>query len=226
MSKDSFDKPSETIKLARILELLEDRHSRIQGEIDKFEFPCPDCKKHVGKIKWDKEKGGECPHCCAQILAEDFKTLLDKLHNLHDERLKVNSQIRTTRDRQYDDELRKALPVWEIFLSHNCERKYFSKDLYRMLMYTFGNIAHYDLDGFYTAQFGTVERTVRTFETMSEFVKEERPFPTAHAKLENQIVNLIVETESMSKFRKRLEDEIRTRELSDLACLQKKYVNS
>ena len=58
---------------------LEAERAALKVEIDAFQFPCPDCGRHVGKIPWDKKKGGECPHCLAHIEPKDFQMLTDAL---------------------------------------------------------------------------------------------------------------------------------------------------
>jgi hypothetical protein len=217
--------PHETISLSRVIELLEERKKRLLVEIEEFQFPCPDCKKHVGKIKWDPSVGGECPHCCAHIETVDFDVLIGELSVKHNRVRELSALISDKRDAFHDLELRKGLYPWERFLAGGCKRDLFVKDLYKMLSGTFHNIAHYDLDGFWRAQFGSLEETLKTLSRMAIFVKEERPHPSAYAKLENQIVAAFLDLDIVQKLQAKLDSETRTRELAELERLKLKYPN-
>lgn len=57
-------------------------------------------------------------------------------------------------------EKERVLKQWETFLSNGCQRQHFTKPLYQHLINHCSFIAHYDVDGFYSAYFENGENTV------------------------------------------------------------------
>jgi hypothetical protein len=206
---------------------LEAERLQLKADIDFFQFPCPDCGRHVGKIAWDKKKGGECPHCFAHIEPKDFQTLIDALAAKWARVIELAKLITEASTLEHAAELRKALPQWETFLLGGCKADDFTRSLYRMLSATFYNIAHTNRDGFFMVQFGELALSVATLNRMVAFVKkkERSDKESPMAKLEDDIVSLLEETEVLPKMAKDLERETRTSELAELKRLREKYPN-
>lgn len=207
---------------------LEAERAALKVEIDAFQFPCPDCGRHVGKIPWDKKKGGECPHCFAHIEPKDFQTLADALQAKWARIIELAKLITEASTLEHATELSKSLSVWETFLVRGCRTEDFTRGLYRMLSACFYNIAHTDRDGFYLVEFGELFLAVGTLKRMVAFVKkkERSDKESPMAKLEDDIVSLLEETEVLPKMVDQLERETREAELAELKRLQAKYPNS
>jgi predicted RNA-binding Zn-ribbon protein involved in translation (DUF1610 family) len=204
---------------------LEDERTKLKLEIDSFQFPCPDCGRHVGRIPWNKEHGGECPHCLAKIEPADFAGLLGEIKAKWDRIFELATLITQASMKEHVVKLRTSLASWQTFLERGCRTEDFTRGVYHLLSSTFYNIAHTDRNGFYQAQFGTLTLTVETFGRMKKFVSssERSDKESPMAKLENEIVDVLDETEILPKLEKRLADETRRDELAELKRLREKY---
>jgi len=206
---------------------LEAERLQLKADIDFFQFPCPDCGRHVGKIPWDKKNGGECPHCFAHIEPKDFQTLIDAIQAKWTRVIELAKLITEASTLEHAAELRKALPKWETFLTGGCKAEDFTRSLYHCLSATFYNIAHTDRNGFFMVQFGELALSVATLNRMVSFVKkkERSDKESPMAKLEDDIVSLLEETDMLPKMVARLERETRASELAELKRLREKYPN-
>jgi hypothetical protein len=206
-------------------EELEAERTKLTTEIETFKFPCPDCGKHVGRIPWNEENGGECPHCLAIIEPKDFKPFIGELNSKFNRRIELATLITQASMREHVSNLRESLDSWETFLARGCRTEDFDKKLYKMLMSTFYHIAHTDKNGFYVAQFGSLKHTVLTLERMKKFVcnKERSDKESPMAKLEDEIVKIIDESGALPKLEKQLDEETRRTEMAELFRLQAKY---
>jgi len=210
---------------ATVREKLEAERAKIKAEIDTFQFPCPDCKKNVGKIVWDVENGGECPHCLAHIDPPDFQPLINSLDLKWKRIFQIALLVTEESMREHVAELRKSLEPWRRFLERGCRTEDFTSGVYKILHSTFYHIAHTDRSGFYAEKFDTLSDTVETLSRMRKFVenKERSDKDSPMAKLENEIVDVLEETEVLPKLTKRLAEETRHSELLELKRLQEKY---
>jgi hypothetical protein len=77
------------------------------------------------------------------------------------------------------DRTTREFALFKKFVESGYERKKFTQDLYRALHFSFGFIAHYDIDGFYAERFAGWERRANTFAQILERRGAPTPFEEA-----------------------------------------------
>ena len=152
------------------IDALETKRAALHAEKEAFVIPCPDCKADVKGIKTDPNGNAECPKCYAAITREDVQNYTDQSNDLWYALCNTSQAISVLRTRLHVHELYQGLKPWRKFLQGGCRRKDFTEKCYRMLSYTFRNIAHHDIGGFHTAQFVDLETIVRTLARMAAHV--------------------------------------------------------
>ncbi len=108
------------------------------------------------------------------------------------------------------------------FVASEFPRRSFTKSLYRCLSNTFGHIAHYDLEGFYSVFFVCDADKV-------EFLQQTLSWPHfgdptfTFSDVERAVKCRLQAANVIDIFRMREADAVRRRELATLARLQEKY---
>jgi len=111
------------------------------------------------------------------------------------------------------------------FIESGFKRTLFTKALYNRLCNCFGHIAHYDIHGFYDAQFSTAENRV-------QFVRQclEYPCPGSPAftfsDVETFLQNWMKRTGLLNRVQAEAAETRRNQELAELTRLQAKYPNA
>jgi hypothetical protein len=201
------------------LQLLEQQRTEAQKALDEHILPCPACGKDVRGIQWDENRGGECPHCVSAIEPEEMKAHSDAHRDLWDKVIRISTLASFERTVEYMGKLKEGLLPWESFLRGGLLQKDFTVALYNMLMYTFNNIAHYDRNGFYHTQFGTLEDSIRHLELMRDHV----PLKGPYGDVEKEIQMVLEETCILPKLRERHAHETEVKERAELERLMRKY---
>jgi hypothetical protein len=201
------------------LQLLELQRTEAQKALDEHILPCPECGKDVRGIPWDENRGGECPHCVAAIEPEEMKAHSDAHRNLWDKVIRISELASFERTVEHIQKLKNGLLPLESFLRGGLLQKDFTAAVYKMLMYTFDNIAHYDRDGFYHTQFGTLADSICHLERMRDYV----PLKGPSGDLEKEIQEVLEETCILPKLRERYAHETEVKERAELERLMRKY---
>jgi hypothetical protein len=212
------------------IDALELQRTALHKQKEAFVVPCPDCKHNVLGIKVDPHGNAECPKCCATITREDVQVYTDESNRLWQALCQTSSDISVLRTRLFVHELYQGLKPWRKFLQGGAQHKDFTDKVYKMLMYTFRNIAHGNGDGFFNAQFYDLPTIVATLGRMAAHVAahpaEPDPVSKGHGsfyvKLEKRIFGEF-EKGILEALSYRLEDENEAREKAEYERLQAKY---
>jgi len=185
---------------------------------DNFKFPCPDCKMDMKGARWDLEEGGECPHCHALVEPKEVAEFVEKQARLWESFLAKKDALEVYKRNRYEKELLSALPDWEKFLHGGLLRHLFTPRLYRTLRETFGHIAHYDLDGFYSCRFSTMPQSLETLLRMKAWRNG-----TYLRHLHEQIILTLDKSEAIGNLERSLSVLKQEAELKLYAELKAKY---
>lgn len=98
----------------------------------------------------------------------------------------------------------------------------FDKKFYKRLSMTFGHIAHYDQNGFYSAQFSTLTHQVLFVQNLMRWPCHGSPTHT-YCDVEKAVAEWCRTSGIMSSLAEQLEIAVRESELKRLAELQAKY---
>lgn len=108
------------------------------------------------------------------------------------------------------------------FVRSEWKRTLFTKKFYNRLSMTFGNIAHYNIHGFYSTWFERNEDRLAFLENTLRYPCYGQPEFT-YCDVERAIQIELRKLNLIAVYRQRIEAEVRSREISELARLQKKY---
>lgn len=108
------------------------------------------------------------------------------------------------------------------FVLSEWKRTLFTKKFYTRLSMTFGNIAHYNIHGFYSTWFERDEDRLAFLENTLRYPCYGQPEFT-YCDVERAIQIELRKLNLIAVYRQRIELEIRSREIGELARLQKKY---
>lgn len=108
------------------------------------------------------------------------------------------------------------------FVQSGFAGKYFTDKFYRRLSNTFGNIAHYNRDGFWDTFFSTTADKVRFLEQTLQHPCYGDPAWT-YSDVERALQAWLQADGTLERYRQRLAEETEAAERAQLARLQRKY---
>lgn len=108
------------------------------------------------------------------------------------------------------------------FLDAGCPRELFTKKFYNRLSMTFGNIAHYDLEGFYDTWFTRDRHRLGFVQKLLRWPCHGDPKFT-FSDVEYAIQRVMRERNYLSRFELGAAEELRAAETKDLERLEAKY---
>jgi hypothetical protein len=108
------------------------------------------------------------------------------------------------------------------FLDSGCPRELFRKKFYTRLSMTFGNIAHYNLEGFYETWFTADKARLGFVQKLLRWPCHGDPKFT-FSDVEYAVQRAMRERNYLGRFDLGAAEELRTREMKDLERLEEKY---
>ncbi len=108
------------------------------------------------------------------------------------------------------------------FLDADCRRELFTKKFYTRLSMTFGNIAHYSLEGFYDTWFTHDRHRLGFVEKILQWPCHGDPACT-FSDVERAIQRVVVDCNFSGRFSLRAAEQLRAAEMRELARLEAKY---
>jgi len=108
------------------------------------------------------------------------------------------------------------------FLDAGCPRELFTKKFYTRLSMTFGNIAHYSLEGFYDTWFTRDRHRAGFVQKLLRWPCHGDPKVT-FSDVECAIQRVVRERNHLGRFELGAAEELRTEEMKDLERLEAKY---
>jgi|SRR5579863_3334938 len=108
------------------------------------------------------------------------------------------------------------------FLDSGCSRELFTKKFYNRLSMTFGNIAHYNLEGFYDTWFTRDRHRLGFVQNLLRWPCHGDPKFT-FSDVEYAIQRVMRERNYLGRFELGAAEELRTAEMKDLERLEAKY---
>jgi hypothetical protein len=133
---------------------------------------------------------------------DEYSFVDKKIESYFNELTSLAEQIRGIEQERYINKLRSGLPTFYKFLHGNFHKDLFTVTTYRLLASCFGNIAHFDREGFLKAKFSSDDQIIETLETMITYKNEK----SSTKELEKEIQEMISDSHILSKLK-----EIRTR---------------
>ena len=116
-----------------------------------------------------------------------------------------------------NDTQEKEIALFKKFVDSGYDQAKFTKALYRALTFSFGFIAHYDINGFYVARFAGWTERVDTFAQILEWPHRNRdPF-------EQSVRDYVREERLLDRAKRAAAEELETSERAELARLKEKY---
>jgi hypothetical protein len=108
------------------------------------------------------------------------------------------------------------------FLDADCPRDLFTKKFYNRLSMTFGNIAHYNLEGFYDTWFTRDRHRLAFVQKILRWPCHGDPKFT-FSDVENAVQRVVRERSYLARLELRAAEALRVAEMSDLERLEAKY---
>lgn len=108
------------------------------------------------------------------------------------------------------------------FLDADCPRELFTKKFYTRLSMTFGNIAHYNLEGFYDTWFTRERHRLAFVQKILRWPCHGDPTFT-FSDVERAVQRVVAERNYLAALDLRVSEQLRAAEMRDLQRLQAKY---
>ncbi len=108
------------------------------------------------------------------------------------------------------------------FLEADCPRQLFARELYNRLSMTFGNIAHYNLEGFYDTWFTRDRHRLAFVQKILRWPCHGDPKFT-FSDVEQAIQRVVRERNYLARFELRAAEALRAAEMNELERLEAKY---